>query len=55
MAVWDFTWTLLDHCNDVLHNLDVHDQLLDIDAIDLAIIEEWHAGGGERIPMDQMQ
>jgi hypothetical protein len=55
MAVWDFTWTLWDHRNDVLHNSDVHDQLLDMDAIDLAIIEEWHAGGGELIPMDQMQ
>ena len=55
MAVWDFTWTLWDHRNDVLHNSDVHDKLLDMDAIDLAIIEEWHAGGKELIPMDRMQ
>jgi hypothetical protein len=55
MAVWDFTWTLWDHRNGVLHNLDVHDQLLDMDAIDLAIIKEWHAGGEELIPMDRMQ
>jgi hypothetical protein len=55
MAVWDFTWTLWDHRNDVLHNSDVHDQLFDMDTINLAIIEEWHAGGEELIPMDQMQ
>ena len=55
MAVWEFTWTLWDHRNDVLHNSDVHDQLLDMDATDLAIIEEWHAGGTELIPMDRMQ
>jgi hypothetical protein len=55
MAVWEFTWTLWDHRNDVLHNSDVHDQLLDMDSIDLAIIEEWHAGGEELIPMDRMQ
>ena len=55
MAVWDFTWTLWDHCNDVLHDSDVHDQLLDMDAIDLAIVEEWHAGGEELIPMHWMQ
>jgi hypothetical protein len=45
MAFWDFTWTLWDHRNDVLHNSDVHVQLLDMDAINLAIIKEWHAGG----------
>jgi hypothetical protein len=55
MAVWEFAWTLWDHCNDVLHNSDVHDQLLDMDSIVLAIIKEWHAGGEELIPMDRMQ
>jgi hypothetical protein len=55
MAVWEFTWTLWDHCNNVLHNSDVHDQLLDMDSIDLAIIEEWHGGREELIRMDRMQ
>jgi hypothetical protein len=55
MTVWNFTWTLWDHRNDVLHNSDIHDQLLDMDAIDLDLIEEWHAGGKELIPMDRMQ
>jgi hypothetical protein len=47
MAVWDFTWTLSYHRNDVLHNSDVHNKLLDMDAIDLAIIKEWQAEGRE--------
>jgi hypothetical protein len=55
MTVWDFTRALWDHRNDVLHNSDIHDQLLDMEAIDLNIIEAWHAGGKELIPMDQMQ
>jgi hypothetical protein len=56
MVVWDFTWTLWDYRNAILHNSDVHDNLLDMDApIDLAIIEEWHAGGEGQILMDQMQ
>jgi hypothetical protein len=52
MEAWDFTWTFWDHRNDVLQNLAVNDKLLDVDTIDLAIIEEWHAGGRELIPMD---
>jgi hypothetical protein len=55
MAVWNYTWTLWDHRNDVLHNLDVHNKLLDMDVINLTIIEEWHAGDKELIPMDRMQ
>jgi hypothetical protein len=55
MEAWDFTWTFWDHRNDVLQNLAVNDKLLDVDTIDLAIIEEWHAGGRELIPMDWMQ
>jgi hypothetical protein len=55
IAVWDFTWTLWHHRNDVLHNSDVLDQLLDLDATGLAIIEEFNAGGEELIPMDRMQ
>jgi hypothetical protein len=55
MAVWDFTWSLWDNCNESLHQLDVHDTLLDMDAVDLSIIEEWHAGGDNLILMDRMQ
>jgi hypothetical protein len=33
-----------DHCNEVLHNSDVHDHLLDMDGIDFSIVKEWHAG-----------
>jgi hypothetical protein len=55
MAVWDFTWSLWDNCNESLHHLDVHDTLLDMDAVDLSIIEEWHAGGDNLILMDRMQ
>jgi hypothetical protein len=53
MIVWDFNWTLWDHGNDVLHkNSDVHNELLDMAAMNFAIIEEWHAGGEELILMD---
>jgi hypothetical protein len=45
MTVWDFNRTLWDHFNNILHNLDIHDELLDMAAINFAIIEEWHAGG----------
>jgi hypothetical protein len=44
MVVWDFTCTLWDDWNDVLHNSDVHDKLLDMAAANFEIIEEeWHA------------
>ena len=33
-----------DHRNEILHNTDVSDQLLDMDGIDFSILEEWHAG-----------
>jgi hypothetical protein len=54
-AVWEFTWSLWDHRNEILHHSDVHDTLLDMDAVDLSIIEEWHAGSDDLIPMDRMQ
>jgi hypothetical protein len=36
---------------------DVHEMLLDIDAVDMSIIKEWHAGSSSNnlIPMDGMQ
>jgi hypothetical protein len=43
MAVWNFTWSLWDNRNKILHHWDVHDTLLDMDAVNLSIIEEWHA------------
>jgi hypothetical protein len=56
MEVWDFTWSMWDNCNEILHYSDVHDTLLDMDAmLDLSIIEEWHAGCNNLIPMDRMQ
>jgi hypothetical protein len=55
MAVWDFTWSMWNHRNDILHHSDVHDTLLDMDAMDLPIIKEWHARGDDLIPMDRMQ
>jgi hypothetical protein len=33
-----------DHRNDILHNTEVSDQLLDMGGTDFSIIEEWHAG-----------
>jgi hypothetical protein len=45
MAILDLTWMPWDdHCNDALHNSDINHKLLDMDAINLAIIEEWHTG-----------
>lgn len=35
--------------------MDIHDKLLDMAAIDSVIIEERHAGGEELIPMDPMR
>jgi hypothetical protein len=32
-----------DHRNEILHNMDVSDQLLDMDGTDFSIIEEWYA------------
>ena len=40
---------------DILHDSDIHDTLLDMDAVDLAIIEEWHAGAEELFRLDQSQ
>jgi hypothetical protein len=42
-----------DHRNEVLHNSDVHDHLLDMDGIDFFIIEEWHAGSDDLPVPDQ--
>ncbi len=55
MAVWDFTWSLWDNRNEILHHSEVLDELLDMDTVNLAIIEEWHMGGDDLMPIDRMQ
>jgi hypothetical protein len=55
LAIWDLSWSLWDHRNDVLHNTDAHDRFLDMDSIDLSIIEEWHVGSDTLLPIDKMQ
>jgi hypothetical protein len=55
MAIWDFTWSLWDNRNDILHHSEALDVLLDMDTVDLSIIEEWNAGGDELLAIDRMQ
>jgi hypothetical protein len=55
MAIWDFTWSLWDNRNEILHHSDVLDKLLAMDTVNLSIIEEWHAGGDDLMPIDRMQ
>jgi hypothetical protein len=43
-----------DHRNEILHNTDVSDQLLDMDGTALAIIEEWHAGYDDLAATDRL-
>jgi hypothetical protein len=43
------------HRNEVHHTSDVQDKLLDMDSIDFAIIEEWHAGSDALWAVDQRQ
>jgi hypothetical protein len=40
LTIWDFSWSLWDHRNKVLHKPEVQDQLLDMDAIDFEILVE---------------
>jgi uncharacterized membrane protein len=53
-AVWNFSCSLWDNRNYIPHHVDVHsNELLDMDAVDMAIIaEEWHEGSEDLIPMD---
>jgi hypothetical protein len=44
-----------DNRNEILHHSKVLDELLDMDTVDLAIIEEWHMGGDDLMPNDRMQ
>jgi hypothetical protein len=55
MAVWDFTWSMWNHRNEILLHSEVLDVLLDMDTVDLSIIEEWHIGGDDLMPNDWMQ
>jgi hypothetical protein len=43
-----------DHRNDILHNSDVYDHLIDMDATDFSIIEEWHAGPDDLAALDRL-
>jgi hypothetical protein len=53
---WDLSWSIWDHCNEILHTSDVQDKLLgDMDSIDFAIIEEWHAGSDTLWTIDRRQ
>jgi hypothetical protein len=36
-----------DNRNDILHNSDVYDHLIDMDTTDFSIIEEWHHAGSD--------
>ena len=54
MAIWDLSWQMWDHRNDILHNSDVYDHLIDMDATDFSIIEEWHAGSDDLPALDQI-
>jgi hypothetical protein len=54
-ATWDISWSLWDHRNEILHTSDVLDKLLDMDSIDFAIIEEWHAGDEALWMIDRRQ
>ncbi len=55
MAIWDFTWSLWDNRNDILHHSEALDELLDMDTVNLSIIEEWNAGGDELLRIDRMR
>ncbi len=54
VAIWDLSWQMWDHRNDILHNSDVYDHLIDMDATDFSIIEEWHAGSDDLPALDQL-
>ena len=54
-AIWDMSWTLWDHRNDVLHNSDMHDQLLDMETTDMRILEEWTVGTQGLHRLDKVQ
>jgi hypothetical protein len=54
-ALWNYSWTIWDHQNDHLHNLDVKDELLDMASIHNAIKPEWSRGIAGLNVMDQLQ
>jgi hypothetical protein len=41
-----------DHRNDILHKSNVYHHLIDMDATDFSIIEEWHAGPDDLAALD---
>jgi hypothetical protein len=43
-AIWDMSFHIWSIRNDILHNSDVLDTLLDMDRIDFVISEQWHMG-----------
>ena len=54
VAIWELSWQMWDHRNDILHNSDVYDHLIDMEATDLSIIEEWHAGSDDLAVLDRL-
>jgi hypothetical protein len=54
LAIWELSWQMWDHCNGILHNSDVYDHLVNLDAMDFSIIEEWHAGPKDLAALDQL-
>jgi hypothetical protein len=38
LAIWELSWQMWDHRNDILHNSDVYDHLIDMDATDFSIL-----------------
>jgi hypothetical protein len=53
LAIWELSWCMWDHRNDILHNSDVYDHLIDMDATDFSTIEERHAGPDDLAGLDQ--
>jgi hypothetical protein len=54
LAIWELSWQMWDHRNGILHNSDVYDHLIDMDATDFSIIEEWHAGPDNLVALDRL-
>jgi hypothetical protein len=45
---------MLDYRNNILHNIDVDDHLIDMNTADFSIIEEWQAGPNDLAALYQL-
>jgi hypothetical protein len=54
LTIWELSWQMWDHRNDILHNSDVYDHLINMDATDFSIIEEWHPCPDDLAALDQL-